>query len=510
MNGQIQVQPIQNSELTQSSQIVQVDSQLFESMLNQQQPNNQQNSDEILSDQKTDKEESTSSEIKQSTDEDTVEETSVNLGPFVLEMISQETEIFTKLGLSTEEVDATMNKVLNGNKELSPKEQKVIDALVKHLKTHDTDEQAQILNSIRDKDSDLKLQNPVFYQKQVLDNKHGNSEVLLEQRVSEQELKDLERYLNQLNRNTFKVSKQLIENPKLLQTEIPSEISKEMPKAQSVLNDHSTFTLEKVLPNLNSETMVKENSLSQITQLVEQLGETEVVKPVMDQFDRSEFSIETSTESINATNKPVPNLRPVFNTLMNNIDEPESSLETKATVVETMNHSISYSRLVPEPLDATNTTKPVIEKKELDVIKSMVTEKIQNPGKSETLKSTIILTPETLGKVTVEIEMVDNKLVGRLIVATSEAKLLVEQQLKSQTLIQPGQAVQLDKVEVSVMPVQNAFDAAFNFSDQQQSSHFAQPMKNKKGYTAKEEQELEGTEILDSERNGSGRLNVMA
>ncbi|MFC6465686.1 flagellar hook-length control protein FliK [Marinilactibacillus sp. GCM10026970] len=497
MNSQIQVQLIQNSELTQSSQIVQVDSQLFESMLNQQQPNNQQNTEEGSIEQKTDKEESVSLEIKRSTDEDTGEDTPINLGPFLLEMINQETEIITQLGLSTEELDATMNKVLNGNKDLSPKEQKVIEALIKHLKAPDTDEQTQILTSIRDQDSDLKLQNPVFYQKQVLDNKHGNSEVLLEQSLSEQEPKDLERYLNQLNRNTFKDPKQLIENPKLIKPEIPSELSSEMPEAQSVLTDHSAFTLEKVLPNLNSETMVKEKSLLQTTQLV-------------GHFDESERSIETSTESISATSKPVTNLRPVSNTLMSNSNESESSLETKSTVVETMNNSILYSRLVPEPLDTITTANQVIEKKELDVIKSMITEKIQNPGKTETLRSTIKLTPETLGKVTVEIEMVDNKLVGRLIVATNEAKLLVEQQLKSQTLIQPGQAVQLEKVEVSVMPVQNTFDAAFNFSDQQQSSHFSQPMKNKKGYTVKEEQELEGTETLELERNGSGRLNVMA
>lgn len=497
MNGQIQVQPIQSSELTQSTQKVEVDSQLFESMLNQQQPDSQQNAEEVSSEQITDKKDSSSTEIKQSTDEDIVEEPPVNLGPFLLEMISQETEISTQLGLSTEELDDTMNKVLNGNTELSPKEQKVIDAVVEHLKAHDTDEQGQTLTSIRDRDSDLKLQNPVFYQKQVLDNKHGNSEVVLEQSMSEQEPKDLERYLNQLNRNTFKDPKQLIENPKLIQREIPSEISKEIPKAQSVLSDHATFTLEKVLPNLNSETMVKEKSLLQTTQLV-------------DHFDEPELLAELNTESITSTEKPVTNLRPVSNTLMSNNEESESSLETRATVVETMNHSISYSRLVPEPLDTTTTTNQVIEKKDLDVIKSMITEKIQNPGKPETLRSTIKLTPETLGKVTVEIDLVNNKLVGRLIVATSEAKVLVEQQLKSQTLNQPSQALQLDKIEVSVMPVQNAFDAAFNFSDQQQSSHFAQPMKNKKGYTAKEEQELEGSESLDLERNVSGRLNVMA
>lgn len=502
MNGQIQVQPIQSSELTQSTQKVEVDSQLFESMLNQQQPDSQQNAEEVSDKQKTDKKDSTYSEIKQSTDKDKVEEPPINLGPFLIEMISQETEIATQLGLSTEELDATMNKVLNESKDLSPKEQKVIDKLIDHFKAQDTDEQAQTLTSRPNRDSDLKLQNPVFYQKQVLENKLVNPEVLLEQIEPEQEPRDLERYLNQLNRNTFKDSKQLVENSKLLRTEIPVELSNEVPKVkldktQSILSDSMTSSLEKMLPKRIPEIVAKEKSLSQISQPIERLNE-------------SDQSIEINTLVTDRVEKNITSSSLSSNMLSERTDEIETSTEVKTTVVDTSKHFISYSRLTAEQIDETTTTNQVIEKKDLDVIKSMITEKIQNLGKPETLRSTIKLTPETLGKVTVEIDLVNNKLVGRLIVATSEAKVLVEQQLKSQTLNQPSQALQLDKIEVSVMPVQNAFDAAFNFSDQQQSSHFAQPMKNKKGYTAKEEQELEGSESLDLERNVSGRLNVMA
>lgn len=152
----------------------------------------------------------------------------------------------------------------------------------------------------------------------------------------------------------------------------------------------------------------------------------------------------------------------------------------------------------------------VLNKEVADRLQSLVTERIQNPGKSETIKSTVQLTPETLGKVTIELEMIDNKLVGKLVVTSEDAKRLVEQQLKNFGGNTAAQSIKIDKLEVLVTPAQEAFDAAFNFSDQQQSDQkFQQAIKNKKLYLSKNDKEIENETAIDTHII-KGRLNVIA
>lgn len=152
----------------------------------------------------------------------------------------------------------------------------------------------------------------------------------------------------------------------------------------------------------------------------------------------------------------------------------------------------------------------VLNKDIVDQLQSMVTEKIQNPGKPETIKSTVQLTPESLGKVTIELEMIDNKLIGKLVVSSEDAKRLVEQQLKNFTGNTATQSIKFDKIEVLVTPAQEAFDAAFNFSDQQQSNQkFQQVIKNKKLYSANSDLDPEIESPIETEMN-KGRVNVIA
>ena len=151
-----------------------------------------------------------------------------------------------------------------------------------------------------------------------------------------------------------------------------------------------------------------------------------------------------------------------------------------------------------------------MNKEVADRLQSLVTERIQNPGKPETIKSTVQLTPETLGKVTIELEMIDNKLVGKLVVTSEDAKRLVEQQLKNFGGNTAAQSIKIDKLEVLVTPAQEAFDAAFNFSDQQQSDQkFQQAIKNKKLYLSKNDKEIEN-EAAIATHIIKGRLNVIA
>ncbi|TLQ09355.1 flagellar hook-length control protein FliK [Marinilactibacillus psychrotolerans] len=197
--------------------------------------------------------------------------------------------------------------------------------------------------------------------------------------------------------------------------------------------------------------------------------------------------------------------RPLMNTITSDIKETNIKVEMPQTDIAAQKNVRSENISV-----AAKEISTVLNKDIVDQLQSMVTEKIQNPGKPETIKSTVQLTPESLGKVTIELEMIDNKLIGKLVVSSEDAKRLVEQQLKNFTGNTATQSVKFDKIEVLVTPAQEAFDAAFNFSDQQQSNQkFQQVIKNKKLYLANSDLDPEIESPIETEMN-KGRVNVIA
>lgn len=197
--------------------------------------------------------------------------------------------------------------------------------------------------------------------------------------------------------------------------------------------------------------------------------------------------------------------RTLMNTITSDIKETNIKVEVPQTDIAAQKNVRSENISV-----AAKEISTVLNKDIVDQLQSMVTEKIQNPGKPETIKSTVQLTPESLGKVTIELEMIDNKLIGKLVVSSEDAKRLVEQQLKNFTGNTATQSIQFDKIEVLVTPAQEAFDAAFNFSDQQQSNQkFQQVIKNKKLYSANSDLDPEIESPIETEMN-KGRVNVIA
>lgn len=197
--------------------------------------------------------------------------------------------------------------------------------------------------------------------------------------------------------------------------------------------------------------------------------------------------------------------RTLMNTITSDIKETNIKVEVPQTDIAAQKNVRSENISV-----AAKEISTVLNKDIVDQLQSMVTEKIQNPGKPETIKSTVQLTPESLGKVTIELEMIDNKLIGKLVVSSEDAKRLVEQQLKNFTGNTATQSIKFDKIEVLVTPAQEAFDAAFNFSDQQQSNQkFQQVIKNKKLYSANSDLDPEIESPIETEMN-KGRVNVIA
>lgn len=197
--------------------------------------------------------------------------------------------------------------------------------------------------------------------------------------------------------------------------------------------------------------------------------------------------------------------RPLMNTITSDIKETNIKVEMPQTDIAAQKNVRSENISV-----AAKGISTVLNKDIVDQLQSMVTEKLQNPGKPETIKSTVQLTPESLGKVTIELEMIGNKLIGKLVVSSEDVKRLVEQQLKNFTGNTATQSIKFDKIEVLVTPAQEAFDAAFNFSDQQQSNQkFQQVIKNKKLYLANSDLDPEIDSPIETEMN-KGRVNVIA
>ncbi|MFL2070921.1 flagellar hook-length control protein FliK [Marinilactibacillus psychrotolerans] len=262
-----------------------------------------------------------------------------------------------------------------------------------------------------------------------------------------------------------------------------------------------------------------ENVEEQYTDLINYIkqinlvGKQESKSPVsqlntISQFEDNLITDSQSVQKVNIQPNEETGLiveRPLMNTITSDIKETNIKVEMPQTDIAAQKNVRSENISV-----AAKEISTVLNKDIVDQLQSMVTEKIQNPGKPETIKSTVQLTPESLGKVTIELEMIDNKLIGKLVVSSEDAKRLVEQQLKNFTGNTATQSVKFDKIEVLVTPAQEAFDAAFNFSDQQQSNQkFQQVIKNKKLYLANSDLDPEIESPIETEMN-KGRVNVIA
>ncbi|WP_208558989.1 flagellar hook-length control protein FliK [Marinilactibacillus kalidii] len=471
MGSQIQVSTIQSSETVKTTEKIETDGHLFESMLNQQQSDKSDGEQDSLTafSKKEDKEAEGLIEDKRLS-EKTEENLMPMIPPFVMEMLQQETTIATSLGIDKEMVPTLIEKNLS-NVALTPKEKAVIDQLLAQIETEKKIELEPMETVSKLSHLGEKIEHPVFYQKNVWDAVHGQAATIA-------------KTTEQMNDSTL--SERAIVALSELDEMMTSVVMNASPETKGP--ELSTY-----LNQLNRKPLVEEPVIPEIPE--EKVSNEETLKTTLNTI--------TLTEENNA-NKQVLQA----NQLTSKIEQPEQSTEMKTFNVNEVIRSTTNSFTSTETVEIPQ-AQPVIAKEELDVIRTMITEKIQQPGKPDTMKSTVQLTPETLGKMTVEVEMVDKQLVGRMVVATEEAKTMVEKQFKAQALLQPSQLLKLDKIEVTVQQVQQSFNAGFNFSEQQQSA-FSEHPKPKKGYATDKEVEADIVEGTDKPATVPGSLNVMA
>ena len=489
MTQQVQLQSIKSAGQQAKSKETKSDNPLFVSYLSKQTESGKTKESETASSQSKDSKsvsETGDSFIKK-------EKTSEEAEEQVL-MVSE----FLQFLLKNEETVSTLNQpeqtlIANITKQASPEvvlnEQeaelvaRIVDQLNSSQKTKDTTSTPVQLKDLVPKEQ---IVDPTVYKKQVFEQKH---ETTLVESI-EQALKEI----SSKEESSRNVKGQSLpanasdENAPLKQLSQSFSLSKENQTMIHYLKHLSTLT-ESGEPKSTEKTGSK-NSPGSIEMNVQE--SIEGIPPVV-----SEIETVSSKET--------------EQTLSSKHFTDTASPETKSNQTQVQQSIQLTQQPVTESVQLKSSEVPaVMTKADLAELQSMVTEKIQQHGKPELIKSTVQLTPETLGKVTIELEYSDSKLFGKLTVISEEAKRLVEQQFKSVTFGQGSQSISLEKIEITVLPPQESFEAAFNFSEQQHAQHSFEEQAQQNNILSHAESEEESERSRTETNNQAGSLNLMA
>lgn len=490
MTNQFKVQPSITVEASKIGKETKTDEKLFVSYLKQQSNTKQESTNNESSKAgSTDKEKKSEISLEISEDENDSDEELSTLIPQLTQILQENPDVIKQLGQENKEKVLKIISHLEQTVELSVEEKELLGKIVEQIKAAEptlVDSQKTLkLNETAPKE---KLVNPVFHEKVVGDTKNidllqaENSTTVNSQSETpgtkeiQQLIKILKSSETSLPLENVKTGDVSTENSDFINYIKRINMVGKQGIGQAVnLSKENTQSENTVISKVQSNQTVNTQSVQNADGLVEQIAGNNMIS------DRKTNVIEQTTAQINNQEEIV-------------------QLDTISQKAVSASQTTSAAKDVPT----------VLNKEAMNQLESMVTEKVQNPGKPETIKSTLQLTPETLGKVTIELEMIDHKLVGKLVVASEDARKLVEQQLKNFTVNTTSQTFQIDKLEVLVAPVQEAFDAAFNFSEQQKGNqNFNQALKNKKSYLTNKESESESETTIESETS-NGRLNLMA
>ncbi|WP_080146599.1 flagellar hook-length control protein FliK [Marinilactibacillus piezotolerans] len=493
MTQQVQLQSIKSAGQQAKSKETKSDNPLFVSYLSKQTESGKSKESETASSQPKDSKsvsETGDSFIKK-------EKTSEEAEEQVL-MVSE----FLQFLLKNEETVSTLNQpeqtlIANITKQASPEvvlnEQKaelvarIVDQLNSSQKTKDTTSTPVQLKDLVPKEQ---IADPTVYKKQVFEQKH---ETTLVESI-EQALKEI----SSKEESSRNVKGQSLpanasnENAPIKQPSQSFSLSKENQTMIHYLKHLSTLTESAEL--ILTEKTGGEGSI--------EMNSQQSIQDTLNLVSASETSATTSeTVSTEGTEQ----------TIISKFSTETALPETKSNQTQVQQSIQLTQQPVTESVQLKSSEVPaVMTKADLAELQSMVTEKIQQPGKPELIKSTVQLTPETLGKVTIELEYSDSKLFGKLTVISEEAKRLVEQQFKSVTFGLGSQSIPLEKIEITVLPPQESFEAAFNFSEQQHAQHSFEEQAQQNNILSHAESEEESERSRTETNNQAGSLNLMA
>ena len=156
------------------------------------------------------------------------------------------------------------------------------------------------------------------------------------------------------------------------------------------------------------------------------------------------------------------------------------------------------------------TTQPVTLEESPDMIQDFILTTASSESGDKVYQSTLTLTPETLGQITVELTFSEEGLTGRLVFDTDEAKQWVENQWQQIKTPLELNGLSLDKIDFQVVKPQDTMTSTpFNFSHQSDQSKREEQGKRKNTLLASHQSEDESRPTEAILRHGYG-LNYYA
>jgi len=141
--------------------------------------------------------------------------------------------------------------------------------------------------------------------------------------------------------------------------------------------------------------------------------------------------------------------------------EEEESLSPLASIISSKSQVTAPTVSTQVP----TTSQPVVTLEEsIDQIEQLLIQRVQNDKGTEVIQSTIRLTPESLGEIEIEIVVDKEKISGKFIFKTEEAKRYVESQLNQLRTPLEAKGIKFNSIEMTVkeQPQNQSQDMTFS------------------------------------------------
>lgn len=219
-------------------------------------------------------------------------------------------------------------------------------------------------------------------------------------------------------------------------------------KAAVDKNSSAEANVQAPLIQANADVVTNDNHKQSIKDLLEKSALTQ---DMLDKTNARVVSVDTSSSSSSLLNQQKPQEQGVklFVESNSNLDNTPGAA-TQTNFAKTLDGVQQ-----PKEIDKTD-------------ILSQIHTKLQDVKEEGTTKVTIVLKPESLGKINLELINGKDGLVARMTTENSQVKELLDRNLESLRSSLGGQGVSVNNVSVKVAETQNSSDEMFNFNQEQQ------------------------------------------
>lgn len=291
----------------------------------------------------------------------------------------------------------------------------------------------------------------------------------------------------------------------------------EAPDIETPVSD-TTMVETSVSESTGVETSVKDNGLEQLTP--NQDDPDVIAKQVTPRV--SDSSIEQPLAEFNTGHIDTPSIDSLpLSALTEQGELTDGVTEGKTLDSDEGDTGISQTSVTPNPqptqtiertlqTESGQTTQPVTLEESPDMIQDFILTTASSESGDKVYQSTLTLTPETLGQITVELTFSEEGLTGRLVFDTDEAKQWVENQWQQIKTPLELNGLSLDTIDFQVVKPQDTMASTpFNFSHQSDQSKKEEQGKRKNTLLASHQSEDESRPTEAILRHGYG-LNYYA